>query len=150
MRACDCATGVGKTYIMVGAIDYFAAEGVRNFVVIAPGKTILNKTVANFTRGSRKSLVESMSVDPVVVTAENFNSAAMREAMDDPQQVKVFIFTVQSLIDPRTKVSRKTRKFQEGLGEAFYDHLKQADDLFILADEHHSYYGQHSPMRSAI
>jgi type III restriction enzyme len=139
---CDCATGVGKTYIMVGAVDYFAAEGVRNFVVIAPGKTILNKTVANFTRGSRKSLVESMSVDPVVVTAENFNSAAMREAMDDPQQVKVFIFTVQSLIDPRTKVSRKTRKFQEGLGEAFYDHLKQADDLFILADEHHSYYGQ--------
>lgn len=138
---CDCATGVGKTYIMVGAIDYFAAEGVRNFVIVAPGKTILNKTVANFTRSHRRSLVEGMSVDPVLVTADNFNSAAMREAMDDPQQVKVFIFTVQSLIDPRTTASRKTRKFQEGLGEAFYDHLKQADDLFVLADEHHSYYG---------
>jgi type III restriction enzyme len=138
---CDCATGVGKTYIMVGAIDYFASEGVRNFVIVAPGRTILNKTIANFTRGDRRSLVEKMEVDPVVVTAENFNSAAVREAMDDPQQVKVFIFTVQSLIDTRTTTARKTRKFQEGLGEAFYDHLRQADDLFVLADEHHSYYG---------
>ena len=137
---CDCATGIGKTYILAGAIDYFAAEGVRNFVIVTPGKTILNKTVANFTRGNPKSLAEGMSVDPIVITADNFNSAAMREAMDDPQQVKVFIFTVQSLVNPRTDASRKTRKFQEGLGEAFYDHLKKADDLFVVADEHHAYY----------
>src|SRR5215211_2842834 len=45
----DSATGVGKTYILAAAIEYFAAEGVRDFVVITPGRTILEKTVANFT-----------------------------------------------------------------------------------------------------
>ena len=38
----DAATGVGKTFIIAGAIDYFAAQGIRNFAVIAPGQTILN------------------------------------------------------------------------------------------------------------
>ena len=41
----DSATGVGKTYIMAAALDYLAGDGVRNFAVICPGRTILNKTV---------------------------------------------------------------------------------------------------------
>jgi type III restriction enzyme len=137
----DAATGVGKTYILAGAIEYFAAEGVRNFAVITPGRTILEKTVANFTKGNRKSLLDGMEVDPVVITSENFNTAAMRAEMDDPSKVKVYIFTVQSLTKPTTKTGRKTHKFQEGLGQAFYDHLNECDDLIVFADEHHCYYG---------
>ena len=34
----ESATGVGKTYIIAGALDYFAAQGIRNFAVIAPGE----------------------------------------------------------------------------------------------------------------
>jgi len=137
----DSATGVGKTYILAGAIEYLAATGVRNFAVITPGRTILDKTVANFTPGHRKSLLGGMEVSPVVITSENFNTAAMRSAMDDPTQVKLFIFTVQALTKPKTETGRKTHKFQEGLGRAFYAHLDELEDLVIFADEHHCYYG---------
>jgi type III restriction enzyme len=137
----DSATGVGKTYILAGAIEYLAVQGVRNFAVIAPGRTILEKTVANFTPGNRKSLLGGMDVRPVVITSDNFNTAAIRQEMDDSTAVKLYIFTVQSLTKPTTKAGRKTHKFQEGLGRAFYEHLDAQDDLVIFADEHHAYFG---------
>lgn len=137
----DAATGVGKTYILAGAIEYLAATGTRNFAVIAPGRTILDKTVAQFTRGNPKSLLGGMDVDPVVITSENFNSPSMRRAMDDNGKVKLFVFTVQALTKPKSDQGRRTYKFQEGLGRAFYDHLDDQDDLVIFADEHHCYYG---------
>ena len=65
-----------------------------------------------------------MEVQPVVITSDNFATPAMRAAMDDPEQVKLFIFTVQALLKPESKVGRRTHKFQEGLGEAFYAHLQ--------------------------
>jgi len=137
----DVATGVGKTYVLAGSIEYFAVDGVRNFAVIAPGRTILHKTVANFTPGHPKSLLGGMEVRPVVITSDNFATAAMRAALDDPTQVKLFIFTVQALLKPESKLGRKTHKFQEGLGQAFYAHLQSCDDLVVFADEHHTYYG---------
>lgn len=137
----DLATGVGKTYVLASAIEYFAGDGVRNFAVIAPGRTILDKTVANFTPGHPKSLLRGMEVEPVVITSENFATPAMRAAMDDPGLVKLFIFTVQALLRPDSTVGRKTHKFQEGLGEAFYTHLQEIRDLVVFADEHHTYYG---------
>lgn len=137
----DSATGAGKTYILAAAIEYFATEGTRNFAVITPGRTILNKTVANFTPGNARSLLGGMQVEPVVITSENFATAAMRAAMDDPDQVKLYVFTVQALIKPKTKVGRKTHTFQEGLGQAFYERLQACDDLSVFADEHHAYFG---------
>ena len=137
----DSATGVGKTYILAASIEYLAAQGTRNFAVIAPGRTILEKTVGNFSRGHAKSLLGGMEVDPVVVTADNFASASMRRAMDDPRRVKLFIFSVQALTRPTTETGRRTHKFQEGLGRAFYEHLDAQDDLVVFADEHHCYYG---------
>ncbi|TAK20478.1 MAG: hypothetical protein EPO26_18055 [Chloroflexota bacterium] len=137
----DSATGVGKTYILAAAIEYLAGDGVRNFAVIAPGRTILDKTVANFTPGHPKSLLGGMEARPLVITSENFATAVMRAAMDDPEQVKLFIFTVQALTKPQTTLGRRTHKFQEGLGEAFYAHLQGLDDLTVFADEHHTYYG---------
>lgn len=137
----DIATGVGKTFVMAAAMEYLAQDGVRNFAVIAPGRTILDKTVGNFTPGHPKSLLGGMDVDPVVITSENFATPAMRTAMDDAEQVKLFIFTVQALLRPESTVGRRTHKFQEGLGQAFYAHLQDLKDLVIFADEHHTYYG---------
>ena len=137
----DVATGVGKTYIMAAAIEYLAVDGVRDFAVIAPGRTILDKTIANFTPGSAKSLLGGMDVVPVVITSENFATPTMRAAMDNPNQVKLYVFTVQALLKPETKLGRKTHKFQEGLGTAFYEHLQNLDRLVVFADEHHMYYG---------
>jgi type III restriction enzyme len=137
----DVATGVGKTYVLASAIEYLAADGIRDFAVITPGRTILDKTVANFTLGHRKSLLSGMDARPVVITSENFATAEIRAAMDDPGQVKLYIFTVQALTRPQTQLGRKTHKFQEGLGEAFYAHLQKLDRLVVFADEHHTYYG---------
>lgn len=120
---------------------------MRNFAVITPGRTILDKTVSNFTAGHPKSLLGGMEVRPVVISSENFNTASMRREMDDVTKVKLFIFTVQALTKPNSSdAGRKTHKFQEGLGRAFYEHLDAQNDLVIFADEHHAYY---SPKFSA-
>jgi type III restriction enzyme len=137
----DSATGVGKTYILAGAMELLAATSdVRDFVIITPGRTILEKTRDNFTPGHAKSLLGPVSFRPVVITTENFATPAMRQAMDDETVVKVYLFTVQSLLKPQTKTARKTRKFQEGLGTEFYAHLQETGKLVVFADEHHVYY----------
>jgi type III restriction enzyme len=139
----DVATGVGKTYVMAGAMELMVeAEEISDFVVITPGTAILNKTKDNFTPGHRKSLLDAMSFDPVVITVDNFNTPAMRMAMDDPDQVKVYLFTVQSLLRPTSKQGRKVHKFQEGLGTEFYGHLPSVERLAVFADEHHAYFGK--------
>lgn len=138
----DVATGVGKTYVLAASVDYLAqARGIRNIAVVTPGRTILTKTEANFTPGHPKSIVDGMTTKPVVITSENFNTAAMRAVMDDSDALKLYVFTVQALLKPSSKSARKTRSFQEGLGEAFYDRLTDAEDLVVFADEHHCYYG---------
>src|SRR5205809_7481393 len=49
----DAATGVGKTFILASAIEYLATErGIRDFAIVTPGKTILDKTVAMFPEGA--------------------------------------------------------------------------------------------------
>lgn len=138
----DSATGVGKTYIIASALDYLAGEGLRNFAVVCPGRTILNKTVEQFTAGTDRSLLDGMDVEPVVITADNFDTAAMRARMDDADQVKLYVFTVQSLVRPTSKVGKRTHKFQEGLGSGFYERLQEADDLVVFADEAHTYWGR--------
>ena len=58
----DSATGVGKTYVLAGAMELFVvADGVRDFVIVTPGRTILDKTRDNFTPGHHKSLLGPMS-----------------------------------------------------------------------------------------
>ncbi len=138
----DAATGVGKTYIIAAAIEYLAARGVRDFAVIAPGRTILNKTIANFTPGHPKSLLGSMMASPQLITAETFSTPAVRVAMDDDAQTKLYVFTVQSLTAPTTKQGKKTHEFREGLGAGFYKHLASLEDLVVFADEHHCYFGE--------
>ena len=58
------------------------------------------KTKGNFTRNHPKSLLPGLAAHPVVITSENFNTPAMRAVMDDPAAVKLYVFTVQSLLKP--------------------------------------------------
>jgi type III restriction enzyme len=137
------ATGVGKTYVLAGTIDYLAqARGWNNFMVVVPGRTIREKTIANFTPGSERDLTKLLGVKTVLITADNFETPEMAHAMEDPEIVKVYVLTVQILLKPSPQMNRKTREFTEGLGAKFYDWLAAADDLVVLADEHHLYYGE--------
>jgi type III restriction enzyme len=138
----DVATGVGKTYVLAAAIDYFTGLGYRDFAVITPGRTIARKTIANFSPGHPKSLLGGMETQPRVITSENFASPDVARVMDDPGVAKIFIFTVQALLTPSKKADRKTHEFQEALGEGFYEKLASAGDLVLFADEHHVYGGK--------
>lgn len=138
----DAATGVGKTWIFAGALEYLArVRGVRNFALIAPSRVILKKTIDQFTPGHVKSLLDGMTAPITLVTSTNFNTPSIANALRDDTRVKVFVFTVQSLLRPKSKQDRRTHTFQEGLGGGLYDWLKSSDDLVVVADEHHAYYG---------
>lgn len=138
----DSATGVGKTYVMAGLMEYLAgAEApVRNFLLLAPGRTIRDKSVRNFTAGNPNSLRHLLRSNPIVITADNFDTQATRIAMDDPTVTKLYIFTVQALTSS-TGEGRATHEPQENLGMSFFEYLSRLDDLVILADEHHCYRG---------
>ena len=138
----DSATGVGKTYVMAGLIEYFAGleTPARNFLLLAPGRTIRDKSIKNFSPGHRKSLVGAMESEPFLITADNFKSPATRKVMEDSSRTKLFIFTVQALTS-KTGDGRATHEYQEWLGGSLFDWLGSLDDLVILADEHHCYRG---------
>ncbi|WP_392893343.1 DEAD/DEAH box helicase [Streptomyces sp. LN699] len=135
---CDLATGVGKTYLAAGVLEYLAEAGVRNVVMIVPLDVIYEKTIQNFTPGSRK-YIEGTTWEPVVVTAENFKQHV--DDMNDPTKLKLFIFKVQTLLKPSEDMRRKIHDENESMGEALYAHLQGLDDLVVLADEHHVYSG---------
>lgn len=147
---CDLATAVGKTYLAAGLIDYFAHQGVRNILIVTPGRTILDKTINNFTPGHPKSVLDGMETVPRVVTGDNFNSGGVASALADEDEVKVFVFSVQSLIRPNNTTRRRVRKFQEWLGDDLYAYLRDRSDLLIISDEHHVYSENAAAFSAAI
>jgi type III restriction enzyme len=146
---CSLATGVGKTYILAGLVDYLAAQGVRNVLVVTPGTTIQEKTVYNFTPGHPKYVAGS-EVEPLVITSENFSRGQVGDALHDDTVTKLFVFNVQQLIRPTDKVSRKVRAQDEFIGTGLYQHLQQVDDLVVIADEHHVYNARAKAFNNAI
>ena len=145
----DLATGVGKTFLMSSLIEYLATQGVRHVLVVTPGSTIQRKTLENFDAASAK-YVPGADLIPFVVTPETFRSASVSAALRDPSRLKVFVFNVQQLIRPTDKVSRKVRDEDENLGDALYSYLENADDLFVIADEHHVYHEKAKAFSGAI
>lgn len=142
------ATGAGKTYLMAALIEYLSRFGMKNVMVVVPPSTVLeNKTVQNFTQGSRR-YVDGFSSAPQVVSPGNYGawragqSELFRNAADGPM---VYIFNVSQLIEPKranaaadTKdgMRRKIREHQEESG-SLYDYLVNLDDLVVIADESH-------------
>ncbi|WP_448070815.1 DEAD/DEAH box helicase family protein [Georgenia yuyongxinii] len=146
----DLATGVGKTYIAGGLIDYLAGQGVRNVVIITPGSTIQRKTVANLTPGNPKYL-RGLQSNPFVVTIDDFERGQVGAALDDRDRLKVFVLTVQSLLRPNTKDARRAYRPHETVGQALYEYLQSQPDLVVIADEHHIYYsGNAKKFQAAI
>lgn len=137
----DLATGVGKTYIAGGLLDYLWEQGVRNIVIITPGSTIQRKTIANLTPGNRKYL-NGLKCDPQVITLDDLERGTVAHALDNPDQLKVVVMTVQSLLRPNTKDNRRAYQEHETLGISLSDYLKGVDDLVVIADEHHVYFNR--------
>jgi len=134
------ATGVGKTYIIAAILNYLAeAEKITNFLIVAPGKIIREKTINNFSLNKPNSLADKLTIKPPhIIDIKNFHTAKTT----DKNSVKLFIFTVQSLTQAKGKTARKTSNYDEVLGQSLREHLSKLDDLIIFADEHHLYYGE--------
>lgn len=135
----DLATGVGKTYIAGGLLDYLFESGVRNVVIVTPGSTIQSKTVNNLTPGHRKYL-RGLQCNPLVITLDTLERGEVGAALEDDNRFKVFVFTVQSLLRPNTNDARRAHRSHETLGQDLYSYLQGADDLVVIADEHHVYF----------
>src|SRR2546423_6613327 len=134
------ATGVGKTYIIAAILNYLAeAEKMTNFLIVAPGKIIREKTINNFSLNKPNSLADKLAIKPPhIIDIKDFHTVKT----EDKNSVKLFIFTVQSLTQAKGKTARKTSNYDEVLGKYLREHLRKLDDLVIFADEHHLYYGE--------
>lgn len=135
----DLATGVGKTYIAGGLLDYLYASGVSNVIIVTPGSTIQRKTVDNLTPGHRKYL-RGLQSNPLVITLDSLERGEVGSALEDPDRFKVFVMTVQSLLRPNTTDARRAHRAHETIGVSLYSYLQDAEDLVVIADEHHVYY----------
>ncbi len=145
----DLATGVGKTYLAAALIDYAAQQGLRDILIVVPGRTILTKTIANFTPGAPKH-VPGAGIEPLIVTADNFQRGEVGDALHDPRRLKVYILTVQVMLRPTDNLSRRVRNEDENIGTALYEHLRTLDDLLVIADEHHVYRERAAAFNAAI
>jgi type III restriction enzyme len=145
----DLATGVGKTYVAAGLVEYLYGAGVRNIVIITPGTTIQRKTIANFTAGTPKT-VPGLSSQPAVLTVSSFTDGSAVTAIDDPDRLKLFVLTVQSLLKPNTLDARRAHRPNETVGISLSEYLTKAEDLVVIADEHHTYAGNAKQFAKAI
>ncbi len=85
-----------------------------------------------------------------LVTLETFRSGRAGEALRDPRILKLFVFNVQQLIEPSARTSRRMRTLDELIGTDLYSHLQAAQDLVIIADEHHIYRAQAKRFSAAV
>lgn len=135
----DLATGVGKTYIAGGLLDYLFESGVRNVVIVTPGSTIQRKTIDNLTPGHPK-YVRGMQSRPMVITLDTFERGEVGIALADESRFKVFVLTVQSLLRPNKEDRRRAYQPHETVGQGLHSYLEARDDLVVIADEHHVYF----------
>ena len=146
------ATGVGKTRLMGAIIAYlYRVKGLRNFVVIAPGKTIYEKLIADFTEGTKKYVFKGLECfatkKPVVVTGDTYQGGAGMLDEHDllGHSIAINIFNIQKLNergdshDEAQKDVAKIRRLNERIGQSYFDYLKSRDDLVVLMDEAHHY-----------
>ena len=146
------ATGVGKTRLMGAITAYlYRVKGLRNFVVIAPGKTIYEKLIADFTEGTKKYVFKGLECfatkKPVVVTGDTYQGGAGMLDEHDllGHSIAINIFNIQKLNergdshDEAQKDVAKIRRLNERIGQSYFDYLKSRDDLVVLMDEAHHY-----------
>lgn len=146
------ATGVGKTRLMGAVIAYlYRVKGLRNFVVIAPGKTIYEKLISDFTEGTPKYVFKGLAAfatqKPIIVTGDTYQNGAALQQGDDllGYSIVVNVFNIQKLNergetheDAQKDVAR-IRRVSETLGMSYFDYLKSREDLVVLMDEAHHY-----------
>lgn len=132
------ATGVGKTRLMGAFITYlYTQRGIKNYFVVAPGKTVYDKLKDDFSNpGNPKYVFRGLGCfagsPPQIIADDDYRQKRLAFTDSD---VRIFIFN----IDKFNKDDAKMRQLNEYLGQSFFDELAAMDDLVLLMDESHHY-----------
>lgn len=139
------ATAVGKTRLMGACIAYlYHSKGWRNYFILTKGNTVYEKTIANFTRGNPKYVLEGYTDLPPmeVITGDNYERAdvgnRLQPRLPMGELLNVFIFNVEKLFDNPTE-RRRFHSFNEMLGGSLAELLAAQGDMVLLMDESHRY-----------
>lgn len=135
------ATGVGKTRLMGTFITYlYTNYNIKNFLVVAPNKTIYNKLKQDLGNPSNPKYVfkgiDCFVVNPPkIYSGEDYKNKNMELF---PQDIKIYIYN----IDKFNSETSKMKEVNEFLGGSFFDELSKMEDLVIIMDESHHYHGE--------
>ncbi|MDX9751686.1 MAG: DEAD/DEAH box helicase family protein, partial [Flavobacteriales bacterium] len=138
------ATGVGKTRLMGAFIAYLhLAHGIRNFFVLAPGLTIYNKLITDFTPNTPKYVFKGISEfainPPDLITGENYEQRGT-ELFDELGRVRVNIFNIGKInSEVRGGKAPRIKRLTEYIGDSYFNYLSGLTDLVLLMDESHRY-----------
>jgi len=137
------ATGVGKTRLMGAFISYLYLEkGINNFFVMAPNLTVYNKLISDFSEPNSpkyvfKGIAEFVTKSPRVVTGDTYQSAGYSDLYSE---VTINVFNISKLnAESRGGKEPRIKRLQECLGDSYFNHLANLDDLVLLMDESHHY-----------
>ena len=143
------ATGVGKTRLMGAFITYLhQAHGINNFFVLAPNLTIYDKLITDFSPESPKYVFTGISEfafkKPLVITGDNYQqqgAGAINSALPGFEtDIRINIFNIAKInSEVRGKNAPLIKRMSEYLGESYFQHLADLDDLVMLMDESHRY-----------
>ena len=131
------ATGVGKTRLMGAFITYlYTNHNIRNFFVVAPGKTVYEKLKSDLGNpSSEKYVFKSLGCftnPPMVICDDDYRNKNIDLF---PSGINIYVFN----IDKFNKESSKMKALNEYLGQSFFEHLAGLDDLVLIMDESHHY-----------
>ena len=138
------ATGVGKTRLMGAFVAYlYLKKGIKNFFILAPGTTIYNKLVEDFSETTNPKYVfqgisEFVQSPPKIITSDNYVEA--RQATLFTESVKINVFNIQKISsEMRGGKEPRIKRLSEYLGESYFNYLSELEDLVVLMDESHHY-----------
>ena len=138
------ATGVGKTRLMGAFISYLhLAHGINNFFVLAPGLTVYNKLIADFTPNTKKYVFQGIGEfatnAPHIITGDNYEGQA-NTLFDSITRCKVNIFNISKInSEVRGGRSPRIKRLSEYIGQSYFEYLAALPDLVLLMDESHRY-----------
>lgn len=155
----DMATGVGKTRLMGAFIAYLYKKfNFKNYLIVAPGTTIYEKLITDFTSGFDNKKYVFRGLDPLgwpthrIITGDNYNSiAAGSDILDDVTPITINIFNIGKLTERQSSKENhlektdanasipRIRRVSELLGDSYFNILSQKDDLVVIMDEAHHY-----------
>ena len=132
------ATGVGKTRLMGTFITYLYTQyDIKNFFVVAPGKTIYEKLQNDLGNPSSEKYVfkglDCFSNSPRIITGDDYERSGQLSFLDGG--VNIYIFN----IDKFNKENAKLKVTNENLGKSFVEMITDIKDLVLIMDESHHY-----------